>query len=76
MTEAKKKIDMVPLLKHMSYIYYSILFKKNQAKIRILLDFSNEINAISLIYITKLSLKVYLTNVKTQKIDDSIFKIF
>lgn len=48
-------------LDRISYIYYSIRFKKN--KMKALIDLSSEINAMTLIYIAKLDLKIYFTNV-------------
>lgn len=71
-TEANKQDDLV--LKKVSYIYYSILFKKD--KIKALFDFSSKINAMSLGYALKLVLKICHTSIKAQKIDGSIFKIF
>lgn len=62
--------------KHISCIHHFRLFKKNQAKILVSLDSSKEVNAITLAYATNLSWKLWFTNVKTQKIDNSIIKTF
>lgn len=51
-------------------------FKKNQVKIQALLDSDSKINVITPAYAARLSLKVFPTNVKTQKIDNSILKAF
>lgn len=59
---ANKKIDL--LFKHVPYIYYPLYFKKNKSNIKALINFNNEVNAITSIYIAKLGLKVYITNVK------------
>lgn len=45
-------------LKRMAYIYYVILFKKDQAKTKVFLDFSSKVNTITLAYTTRLDLKV------------------
>lgn len=47
-----------------SYIYHSVQFKKNQAKVQALLNFDNEVNIMILAYITRLGFKVRLTNVR------------
>ena len=57
-------------------IYYSIWFKKNKTNNKALINSDNEINAMTSGYISKLGLKVCLTNVEVQKIDDSIFEMF
>lgn len=64
------------LLKRMLYIYYQVQFKKNPVKIQILLNFASKINAIILIYIAKLSIKIKSTNIGVQKANIFIFKIF
>lgn len=46
--EAGKKVDMTILLKHISYIYHLVQFKKNQAKIQVTLDSDNMVNAMPL----------------------------
>ena len=40
------------------------------------INFGNKVNVMILEYALKLSLKIYSTNVKTKKIDSSIFKMF
>lgn len=50
--------NLALLFKRILYIYYPMHFKKNQAKIQVLLYFGNKINVITLAYIVKLSLKV------------------
>lgn len=41
-----------------------------------LYDSCNKVNTITLTYAAKLDLKIYYINVKAQKIDSSILKIF
>lgn len=66
----------IQLLEHVPYINYLVQFKKDQDKVQALLNSSNEINVKSLAYITNLGLKVWSTNIKAQKADDSIFQTF
>lgn len=56
------------------YIYYLIWFKNN--KIWALIDFGNKVNIIKLGYTLKLNLKACYINIRSQKIDDSIFETF
>lgn len=67
---------MTLLLGCMSCIYYPIWFKKDWAKIQILLDSGSEVNTITLVYIAQLGFKDQSTNVKAQEINNSIFKTF
>lgn len=60
-------------LKCAPYIYYPRRFKKDQAKIQALLNFDGKINTIAPTYIASLDPEIKPTNVKTQKINDSIF---
>lgn len=46
------------LLKHISYIYHLVWFKKDKAKIKALLNSNNEINAMTPVYAVKLGFKV------------------
>ena len=57
-------------------IYYPIQFQKDQEQIRVFLDSSSEVNAISPAYVEKLGLKTRKTNVVAQKIDGSALEIF
>ena len=72
MTKANKK-DIV-VLDQVFYIYYPIWSKKNE--IQVLIDFSIEVNAITLRYALKQGLKVCFIDVKTSKINSSTFEIF
>lgn len=72
MTIASKKDDMVP--KRVTYIHYSIKFKNN--KVKVLIDLGNKVNIMTLTYAVKLNLKIYVTNIRTRKIDGLTFKIF
>lgn len=46
------------LLKHMPYIYHIMYFKKDQAKVRALLDSDNKVNTMTSAYTAKLGLKI------------------
>lgn len=59
------------LFKCMLYIYYSMRFKKDQVKIQALIDFNNEINIMTLVYIKELGFWNQKTVVRAQKIEDS-----
>lgn len=68
MTETYKKIyviipaltiDTLTLsLKRIPCFYKLMQFKKDQAKIRALLDFGSKVNIMTLVYVAKLDLKV------------------
>lgn len=63
-------------LKCILCIHHQINFKKDQTKIRALLDFDNKVNIITLAYIAKPSFQIQSTNIKAQKIDGSNFQTF
>lgn len=63
-------------LKHVPSIYHLVRFKKNQAKVRSLLDSDNEVNVKTLAYIARLGFQVWSSNVRVQKINDSTFHKF
>lgn len=65
-----------PLLNHMTFIQYLIQFKKNQAKIQTLLDFSSKVNVMTLAYAVSINSKVWLTNIEAQKIDGCTLQTF
>lgn len=74
-TIASKEDDVA--LKQIKYIYSLLYFRKNnENNVRILIDFNSKVNAITLVYTAKLSFKLYFTNVKAQKINSFILKIF
>lgn len=64
-TDASKKNDNI-ILHRIQYIYYLLCFcnKNKKDKMQILINFSSEINLMTLTYVAKLGLKVYQTNVK------------
>lgn len=64
------------LLKSVLYIYHFVQFKKVQAKIKTFLNFSNEVNIMTLAYLLKLSFKAQSINVKAQKTNCFTFKMF
>ena len=60
------------VLKRVSFIYYPVQFRKDKGKnILALLNFGNNVNAMTLAYAAHLGLKVRVTNISTQKIDGS-----
>lgn len=63
------------LLKCILYIYLSIQFKINQAKVQALLNFGSKINIITLAYAASLYLKIWSSSVGAKKINSSIFEI-
>ena len=70
MTNNAKKVVRMPC------IYYPVWFKKSHEQVKILLNNSNEINAISPGYIEKLGFKIWKTNIGAQKINSSILETF
>ena len=68
--DGSKEVVKVPC------IYYPIRFQEGQEQIRVLLDSSSKVNAMSLAYAKKLGFKTRKTNVGAQKIDDSALKTF
>lgn len=62
------------ILDQVSYIHYPVWYKKDE--IRALINFGSKINVITPVYISQLSFQVRYTNIKAQKIDNSIFKTF
>lgn len=61
-------------LEQILYIYYLIRFKKN--KVQALINLNNEVNAITPVYVSKLGLQIYHTNVEAQMINNFTFEIF
>lgn len=74
--EALTSAIALPAFKCVLYIYYPIQFKEKQAKLKALLDSSNEVNTLISACATSLGLKFCPTNVKAQKIDSSTFETF
>ena len=66
----------VAILNWVSCICYLIRFKKSKVQVQAILDSGSEVNAMTLRYTSKLGLKVRITNVGAQKIDDSTCKMF
>lgn len=56
------------------YIHHLMHFIKNQAKVQVLFNFGSKINIITLVYILKLSFKIFLINVEIQKLMILILK--
>lgn len=62
------------IIKKVPYIYFLLYFQKNIIEVKILLNFGNEINIITAVYISKLGLQIYFTNIRAHKIDGSTFE--
>ena len=62
------------MLKEMLCIYYAVYFQKKW--IRALLDSNSKINTINSNFVWKLAFYIRKINVKAQKMDSSILKIF
>lgn len=76
MLKASKNNNNI-VLKRILYIHYLFYFYKNKKiKIQAPINFNYKINAITLTYVTKLGFKICHINVKAQKINSCIFKIF
>ena len=69
------KEDYMPL-ERVLYIYYLLHFWKDIVGIRALINSNSEINAITPMYVSKLGLKIYHTDVEAQKIYGSTLKMF
>ena len=64
-------------LEHISYIHYPVQFEgTNKTQVQTLIDLSSEVNAMTPAYVSRLGLQARHTNVKAQKIDDSILQTF
>lgn len=57
-------------------LFFIILKDMNKAKIRILINYENEINIINLVYVVKLDFLIQKTNINAPKIDGLILKIY
>ena len=64
-TDSGKKVVKV------SYIHYSVQFQESQEQVRALVDSGSKVNSMSLVYIQKLGLKIWKTNIEAQKVDGS-----
>lgn len=51
-------------LKKVLYIYYLLSFQKNPYKNQALIDLSNKVNTITLIYVAKLGQKIQKTDIR------------
>lgn len=62
MTDVKKE---ALVLKRVSYIHYPVQFKKNTygTQVQALINLRSEVNAMTLVYASKLGFKVYSTNI-------------
>lgn len=68
--------DSTLSVKQMIYIYYPLYFQENQSNIKASINSYSEVNAMAPSYTAKLGLKVWLIDVRAQKIDGSILKPF
>lgn len=71
-TEANKKVNNMALTR-ISYIYYLLYFTN---KVQALLDLDSKVNAMMPVYSSKLGFQICHTNVRAEKIDSFIYKIF
>lgn len=69
-------IDALLPFKCIPYIHYLVHFKKNQVKTQALIDSDSKVNAITWSYVTKLGLKIRVTDVRAQKIDGFTLETF
>ena len=51
-------------LEWVPYIYYLLYFWKDTTGVRALIDLGSDVNTRTPVYISKLGLKIYLTNVR------------
>lgn len=73
MTKATKKDKVI--LEKIPYIHYPLCFCKDKKnKVQTLINSGNKINIMNLRHIAKIGLKICSTNIKAQKIDDSILQ--
>lgn len=63
-------------LKRVPYIFQPVYFEKKQANIQAFLNSDSKLNTMIPAYIAQLGFKIKITNIRIQKIDDSIFKTF
>ena len=74
MIEPNKEDDLA--LAKIPCIYYPLCFQKDTIEAKALIDSGNEINAMTLIYVSKLNLRVHRINVGGWKIETSTLKTF
>ena len=70
--ETSKEDDVA--LHKVPYVHYPIWFKKKE--VQVLINSSNEFNAMTATYASRLGLQVHCTNICAQKIDGSTFQTF
>ena len=68
--------EPTPPLERVSCIHYPVRFKKDQAKVRGLIDSGSEVNTMASVYAAKPGFKVRPTDVEAQKIDGSTLEAF
>lgn len=73
MTKANKE-DVI--LDHVPCIPYPVCFWKDQDKVLALINLESKVNTMTPTYVLKLGLTVRPTNIRVQKVDDSILKTF
>ena len=67
MASKEKHVSLEPVL----CIYYPLSFLKNHLGVKTLVDLGSEVNAILLVYISKLGSKVHHSDIGAQKINGS-----
>lgn len=63
--------NSTPLLEYVPYIHYLLCFRKDQYKIKVLINSSSKINAITLAYTKRLGFWTQKINVGAQKLNSS-----
>ena len=68
--------DTLRLLKKVVYIHHPLYYQKKLHKIRTLINSGSGVNIMTPAYAAKLGFKVQKTDIRTQKIDNSILDTF
>ena len=63
-------------LERVPCIYYPLRFQKHTTDVKVLINLSSEVNAMTPAYTAKLHLKIWKTNIKAYKIDGFTFNTF
>ena len=72
----KSKVEYPENLTQVSYIRYSIIFRKKSVPVLALFDLGNKVNAIHPTFARELGLFIRLTDVRIQKIDGTTLDTF
>ena len=69
MTDTNKEDEVA--LERVPYVHYLLCFWKDTTDVRVLIDSSSEVNAMTPAYASKLGLRARHTDIEAQKIDSS-----